>query len=114
MDSQSLLLLMELKVLIMMTRPHNITVVPANFKVIVAGNSNVLWPGQYYQKFQQQEALAAYFDFISFSAWPVFRFLAATFYTRCVLIGISLFLLLLLFSFLAEILFCNNVHDMVC
>ena len=30
---------------------------------LVAGNSNVLWPGHHYQKFQQQEAKAAHFDF---------------------------------------------------
>ena len=66
-------LLMEFKFLIMMTRPQNIT---------VAGNSNVLRPGHHYQKFkfhQQQEALAAHFDFTSFSTQPFFRFLATFF-----------------------------------
>ena len=51
-----------------MTRPQNITVT-----TLLAGNSNVLQPGHYYQKFklhQQQEALAAHFDFTSSSAWP--------------------------------------------
>ena len=50
----------------------------------VKGNSNVLQPGHHYQKFkfhQQQEALAAHFDFTSFSAWSFFRFLAAAFFT---------------------------------
>ena len=74
MGGQGLLLLMELKVLIMMTRPQNITVA-----TLLAGNSNVLRPGHHYQKFkfhQQQEVLAAHFDFTSFSAqrfldsWP--------------------------------------------
>ena len=39
----------------------------------MAGNSNVLRPGHHCQKIlfhQQQEALAAHFDFTSFSAWP--------------------------------------------
>ena len=40
MGSQGLQLLMELKFLIMITRPQNI---------IVAGNSNVLWLGHHYQ-----------------------------------------------------------------
>ena len=47
-------------------------------------HSNVLRTGHHYQKFkfhQQQEALAAHFDFTSFSAQPFFRFLAATFFT---------------------------------
>ena len=69
---------MEFKFLIMMTRPRNITVV-----TLLAGNSNVLRPGHHYQKFkfhQQQEALAAHFDFTSFSAQPFFRFLATTFF----------------------------------
>ena len=64
MGGQGLLLLMEFKFLIMMTRPQNITVV---------GNSEVLRPGHHYQKFkfhQQQEVLAAHFDFTSFSAQP--------------------------------------------
>ena len=68
MGSQGLLLLMEFKFLIMMTRPQNITVA-----TLPAGNSNVLQPGHHYQKFkfhQQQEALAAHFDFTSFSAQP--------------------------------------------
>ena len=51
MGGQGLLFLMELKVLIMMTRPQNITVVCQLLKVIVAGNSNVLQPGNHYQKF---------------------------------------------------------------
>ena len=75
MDGQGLLLLIEFNFLIMMTRPQNITAV---------GNSNVLRPGHHYQKFkfhQQQETLAAHFDFTSFSAQPFFRFLAATFFT---------------------------------
>ena len=70
---------MEFKFLIMMTRPQNITVA-----TLPAGNSNVLRPGHHYQKFkfhQQQEALAAPFDFTSFSAQPFYRFLAATFFT---------------------------------
>ena len=48
----------------------------------VKGNSNVLRPGHHYQKFkfhQQQETLAAHFDFTSFPAWPFFKFLAVTF-----------------------------------
>ena len=68
MGGQGLLLLMEFKFLIMMTRPQNITVV-----TLLAGNGNVLRPGHHYQKFkfcQQQEALAAHFDFTSFSAQP--------------------------------------------
>ena len=79
MGDQGLLLLMEFKFLIMMTRLQNITVV-----TLLAGNGNVLRPGHPYQKFkfhQQQEALAAHFDFISFSAQPFFKFLAATFFT---------------------------------
>ena len=49
----------------------------------MAGNSNVLRPVHHYQKFkfhQQQEALAAHFDFTSFSARPFFKFLATTFF----------------------------------
>ena len=49
-----------------------------------SGNGNALRPGHHYQKFkfhQQQEALAAHFDFTSFSAQPFFKFLAATFFT---------------------------------
>ena len=68
MGGQDLLLLMEFKFLIMMTRPQNITVA-----TLLAGNINVLLPGHHYQKFkfhQQQEALAAHFDFTSFSARP--------------------------------------------
>ena len=79
MGGQGLLLLMELKVLIMITRPQNITVV-----TLLAGNSNVLWPGNHYQNFkfhQQQEALAAHFDFTFFSAQSFFRFLATIFFT---------------------------------
>ena len=48
-----------------------------------SGYSNVLRPGHHYQKFkfhQQQEALAAHFDFTSFLAQSIFRFLAATFF----------------------------------
>ena len=78
MGGQGLLLLMEFKFLIMMTRPQNITVA-----TLLADNSNVLRPSHHYQKFkfhQQQEALAAHFDFISFSARPFFRFLATTFF----------------------------------
>ena len=70
---QGLLLLMELKSLIMITRPQSITVVHQLLKVIVAGNSSVLQPGHHYQKFlfhQQLGALAAHFYFTSFSAWP--------------------------------------------
>ena len=98
MGGQGLLLLqlIELKLLIMVTRPQNITVVC---------HSNVLRPDHHYQKFyfhQQQEALAAYFDFTPFSAWP-FRFLSATIlHQGC--FGwnfISFMLLLPLFSFLA-------------
>ena len=51
------------------------------FKFLIMMTS-VLRPGHHYQKFkfhQQQEALAAHFDFTSFSAQPFFRFLAATF-----------------------------------
>ena len=51
-----------------MTRLQNITVA-----TLLASNSNVLRPGHRYQKFkfhQQQEALAAHFDFTSFSAQP--------------------------------------------
>ena len=50
-----------------MTRLQNIIV------ATLLGNSNVLLPGHHYQKFkfhQQQEALAAHFDFTSFSAQP--------------------------------------------
>ena len=78
MGGQGLLLLMEFKFLIMMTRPQNNTV------ACQSGNGNVLRPGHHYQKFkfhQQQEALAAHFDFTSFSAQPFFKFLAATFFT---------------------------------
>ena len=73
MGGQGLLLLMEFKFLIMMTRPQNITI------ATLGGNGNVLRPGHHYQKFkfhQQQEALAAHFDLTSFSAqlflnsWP--------------------------------------------
>ena len=67
MGGQGLLLLMEFKFLIMMTRPQNITI------ACQSGNGNVLRPGHHYQKFkfhQQQEALAAHFDFTSFSAQP--------------------------------------------
>ena len=49
-----------------------------------AGGLDVLRPGHHYQKFkfhQQQEALAAHFDFTSFSAQPFFKFLVATFFT---------------------------------
>ena len=73
--SKGLLLLMEFKFLIMMTRPQN------TVATLLAGNGNVLWPGQKFKFHQQQEALAAHFDFTSFSAWPFFRFLAATFFT---------------------------------
>ena len=65
MGSQGLLVLMEFKFLIMMTRPQNITVA-----TLQAGNGNVLWSGHHYQKFkfhQLQEALAAHFDFTFFS-----------------------------------------------
>ena len=93
MGGQGLLLLMEFKFLIMMTRPQNITVV---------GNSNVLWLGYHYQKFifhQQQEALAAHFDFTSFSARPFFRFLAATFlHHGGVLFGICYYKLRVVFG----------------
>ena len=68
MGGQGLLLLMGFKFLIIMTRPQNI-----NVATLLAGNINVLQPGHYYQKFkshQQQEALAAHFDFTSFSAQP--------------------------------------------
>ena len=51
MGSTGLPLLMELKCLIMMTWPQNITVAYQLFKVIVTGNSNVLRPDHYYQKF---------------------------------------------------------------
>ena len=81
MGGQGLLLLMELKVLIMMTKPQNITVA-CHYKFTVG--SDVLRPRHHYQNFyfhQQQEALATHFDFTSFSAWPFFRFLAATFFT---------------------------------
>ena len=44
---QGLLLLMEFKFLIMMTRPQNITVA-----TLLTGNSNVLRPGHHYQKFK--------------------------------------------------------------
>ena len=104
MGGQGLLLLMEFKFLIMMTRPQNITI------ATLTGNGNVLWPGHHYQKFkfhQQQEALAAHFDFTSFLAQPFFKFLAATFfYTRDVLVEIS-FLFLLVPS--QVFLLCNNV-----
>ena len=57
---------------------------PTYCEVILAGNSNILRPGHHYQKFkfhQQQEAFATHSDFISFSALPFFKFLAATFFT---------------------------------
>ena len=79
MGGQGLLLLMEFKFLIMMTRLQNITIA-----TLLTGNGNVLRPGHHYQKFkfyQQQEALATHFDFTSFSAQPFFKFLAATFFT---------------------------------
>ena len=91
MGGQGLLLLMEFKFLIMMTRPQK----------------SVLRPGHHYQKFkfhQQQEALAAHFDFTSFSAQPFFKFLAATFFTPGVFwLGFYFFFHLFLFklSFLA-------------
>ena len=47
--------------------------VKSKWAALPAGNSNVLRPGHHYQKFkfhQQQEALAAHFDFTSFSAQP--------------------------------------------
>ena len=68
MGGQGLLLLMVFKFLIMMTRPQNFTVA-----TLLAGSSNALRPGHHYQKFkyhQQQKALAAHFDFTSFSAQP--------------------------------------------
>ena len=40
-------MLMELKVLIMMTRLKNITIASQLLEVIVAGNSNVLRPGHH-------------------------------------------------------------------
>ena len=86
MGGQGLLLLMEFKFLIMMTRPQNITVA-----TLLAGNSNVLWSRHHYQKFkfhQQQEALAAHFDFISFSAQPFLDSWLQLFYTKGVLVGI--------------------------
>ena len=86
MGGQGLLLLMEFKFLIMMIRPQNITAA-----TLLAGNSNVLWPCHHYQKFkfhQQQKALAAHFDFTSFSAQPFLDFFLQLFYTRGVLIGI--------------------------
>ena len=98
MGGQGLLLLMEFKFLIMMTRPQNFTVA-----TLLAGNGNVLRPGHHYQKFkfhQQQEALAAHFDFTSFSAQPFFKFLAATFFTPGVFwLRFHFFFYLFLFKF---------------
>ena len=57
----------------------------------MAGNSNVLRPGHHCQKIlfhQQQEALAAHFDFTSFSAWPFLDSWLQPFYTMGVLVGI--------------------------
>ena len=90
------LLLMEFKFLIMMTRPQNITV------AYHSGNGNVLQPGHHYQKFkfhQQQEALAAHFDFTSFSAQPFLNSWPQLFYTRGVLVEISFLFYLFLFKF---------------
>ena len=67
MGSQGLLLLMELKYFIKMTRPQSITI------ACQSCNGNALQPGHHYKKFkfhQQQEALATHFDFTSFSAQP--------------------------------------------
>ena len=97
MGGQGLLLLMEFKFLIMMTRPQSITI------ATLAGNGNALRPGHHYQKFkfhQQQEALAAHFDFTSFSAQPFFKFLAATFFTPGVFwLRFHFFFYLFLFKF---------------
>ena len=77
----------------------------ANYsKVIVASNSNVLWPGHHYQKFkfhQQQEALAAHFNFTPFSAWFLLDSWLQLFTP---VVGFHFF-----FSLLAKILLCNNV-----
>ena len=51
MGGQGLLLLMELKFLIMMTRLQNFTVSCLLLKVIVVGNSNVLRPGHHHQHY---------------------------------------------------------------
>ena len=59
--------LLELKFLIIMTRLQNVTVAYQLLEIIVAGNNIVLRPGH---RYQQQEALANHFDFISFSKWP--------------------------------------------
>ena len=83
-----LLLLMEFKFLIMITRPQNITVA-----TLLAGNSNVLWSGHHYQKFkfhQQQEALAAHFDFTSFSVQPFLDSWLQLFLHLSVLVGIMI------------------------
>ena len=76
----------------------------------MAGNGNVLRPSHHYQKFkfhQQQEALAAHFDFTSFSAQPFFKFLAATFFTPGVFwLRFHFFLSLVP---LQVFLLCNNV-----
>ena len=99
MDGQGLLLLMEFKFLIMMTRPQNITVACH----LLVGNSNVLRPGHHYQKFkfyQQQETLAVHFDFTSFSVWPFLNSWQQLFYTRGVLVGIRLLTKLKFMAFL--------------
>ena len=108
MGGQGLLLLMEFKFLIMMTRPQNITVA-----TLLAGNGNVLRPGHHYQNFkfhQQQEALAAHFDFTSFSAQPFFKFLAATFFTPGVFwLRFHFFFYLFLFKFSCFVTMLNGV-----
>ena len=91
---------MEFRLLIMMTRPQNSTVACHYCEVIAAGNSNVLRPGHHYQKFkfhQQQEALAAHFDFTFFSAQPFFKFLAVTFFTPVFWLGFHFFFYFFLF-----------------
>ena len=77
MGGQGLKMLMELKFLIIMARPHNITVACLLLKVIVADNSNVLEPGYHYQKFlipSTAGGISAHFDFTTFSALPFLDF----------------------------------------
>ena len=79
MDDQGLklLLLIELKFLIMMTRLQNITVAYQLLEVIVAGNSNVLQPGHHYQKFYSKRPWLPILISHLFQH-GLFRFLAAT------------------------------------
>ena len=75
MGDQGLLLLMELKLLIMMTscRLQNVTVVCHHNFETLADNSNVLQPGHHYQKILiplTARALGHLFNFTSLPAQP--------------------------------------------